>query len=155
MSDSGLDRIAHAGTRILEKDRRAREILKGVLATLVGDGDQTEGAAPAPSASLDGELLAYLRRLGSGPTLALWVTLYLIEYGTALWLGRLRPFTRLPPGEREAYLRGFEESRFYLRQRLLFPIRLLAMVLYYSDPEQEAATGYEFPTIDRSAVGEF
>ena len=87
--------------------------------------------------------------------LALMAALYVIEYGTPLWYRTLRPFTRLVPREREEYLRGFESSRFYFRQRLLFPIRMLATTLCYSEPEQEAATGYEFPTIDRSGVGLF
>jgi hypothetical protein len=149
------DSILRTGTRSFEKDGKPRAILRAVLATLVTDAIRDEAGGMASSVSLDQKLVAYLRELGPRAPLALMAALYAIEYGTLLWFRTLRPFTRLVPREREEYLRGFEESRFYLRQRLLFPLRMLATTLCYSEPEQEAATGYEFPTIDRSDVGVF
>lgn len=139
----------------LEHGGHGRAILEAVLATMLADDDRGERGRGVEWAGLDEELLGYLRRLGPGGPRALVPALLVIEYGTVLWLGTLRPFTRLDLGERERYLRGFETSRFYLRERVLFPIRFLATTLFYARPEAEAATGYETPRIDRSRVGAF
>jgi hypothetical protein len=132
--------------RWLERGGRGRAILDAVLATMLADGR----AGPA---GLDGDLLDYLRGLEPAALRGLVPALLVIEYGTVLWLGTLRPFTRLDAAERERYLAGFETSRFLLRERALFPIRFLATTLFYARPEEEAATGYEPPRIDRVGVG--
>lgn len=126
-------------------------ILDAVLATMFADDERRRSrAAPV---RLDEEILGYLRGLGPGAPGALVLALLVIEYGTVLWHGTLRPFTRLAPDERERYLRGFETSRFYLREQVLFPIRFLATTLFYSRPEEEAVIGYEPSRIDRTATG--
>ncbi|MEB2284624.1 MAG: hypothetical protein B6D46_00545 [Polyangiaceae bacterium UTPRO1] len=138
--------------RWLERGGRGRSILTGVLATMLPDAADEKGAGGAESADFAEDVLDYLRGFGPAAPRALVPALLTIEYGTILWFGTLRPFTRLDAAERERYLRGFENSRFYLRERVLFPIRLLATTLFYSRPEQEAVTGYERPRIDRSGA---
>jgi len=139
--------------RGLERGGRGRAILDAVLATVLADDDRVDGGRAVPSPALDEELLEYLRGLGPSGPRALLPALLAIEYGTPFWFGTLRPFTRLGPAERAQYLRGFETSRFYLRERVLFPIRFLATTLFYARPEAEAAIGYERPRIDRARVG--
>ncbi len=146
-----LDPSSGAGTmpRWLERGRRGRNVLNAVLATMLPD--ETRGSSEP--AGLDDELIEYVRSLGPVGLLALLPALFIIEYGTLIWFGTLRPFTRLDPLERERYLHGFETSRLYLRERILFPIRFLGTTLFYSRSEEEAAIGYESPRIDREGVG--
>lgn len=136
--------------RWLERGGRGRAILDAVLATMLPSDDCLAGGGSARLAGLDEEMLDYLRGLGPGALRALVSALLVIQYGTVLRLGTLRLFTRLAPAERERYLRGFETSRFYLCEGVLFPIRFLATTLFYSRPDEETATGYEPPRIDRT-----
>jgi hypothetical protein len=146
---------ANMTARLLEPGGRARRTLRAALATLLALEEREEPSAGKVSDPLDAQLLRYLDEVSPQAPLALALALYAIEYGTVLWFGTLRPFTRLTPREREEYLGGFETSRFYLRQRLLFPVRLLGNALFYAEAEQAEATGYEFPSIDRSEAGAF
>ena len=137
-----------------QKASKGHEILTAVLATLLPDPPNSGTTHQEISEDrLDEQVLHYFRELNPRGPLFLLLTLYAIEYGTLPWKGTLRPFTRLTPRERENYLCDFENSRWYFRQRILFSIRFLATVLFFSQPHREIETGYETPKIDRSNVG--
>jgi hypothetical protein len=138
-------RVAAAPDAWLAPGARGRRILDAVLATLVAD-DGASGARPATA----DEFLATLRSSGTGAAHALVPALFAIEFGTPAWLGTLRPFTRLTPDERTRYLEGFLASRCYARERLLAPIRQLAVMLRYADRAEEASIGYEPPVVVRA-----
>jgi hypothetical protein len=140
-------RIAAAPEAWLAPGARGRTILDGVLATLLAE----DGPGSAAGEIAD-ELLTTLHRAGPGAAGALVPALLAIEFGTPLWLGTLRPFTRLAPDERARYLEGFLTSRWYAREQLLAPIRQLALLLYYARPAEEAAVGYEPPRLRRDAA---
>ncbi|MCC6273038.1 MAG: hypothetical protein IT572_06185 [Deltaproteobacteria bacterium] len=142
------------------KGTRAREILAAVLAVLLPDPPRVGNADGVTHREIDEDrlderLVDYFGELSPRGPLLLLVSLYLIEYGTFLWRGTPRPFTRLSAKEREDYLGSFERSRCYLRQRILFSIRFPATVLFFSQPHRETGAGYEFSRLDRSNVGEY
>jgi len=135
-------RVAGALDAWLGPGARGRRILDAVLATLLADG-----GAPVADAGVADELLATLGRSGPGAARVLVPALLAIEFGTPAWFGTLRPFTRLTPDERTRYLQGFLASRWYVRERLLAPIRQLALMLCYARRAEAAAVGYEPPQI--------
>ena len=69
--------------------------------------------------------------------------LYLFQWCPILFIGKLRPFTRLSSRDAEIYIRSWAESRFGLRRRLFRGLRDLTFLGYYSQP---AADIYETST---------
>lgn len=66
----------------------------------------------------------------------------LLEHLTPLG-GRVRPFTRLSPEERRAYLRGWATSRFDLRRAAFQATRGFVYFFAYSDPATRSLTGFQ------------
>ena len=73
--------------------------------------------------------------------------LKLVENGLAGLLldGRPRPFTRLGPGEQDAALIAFRESRLVLRRSGYHALRKLCSGVYYSDERSWAGIAYPGP----------
>ena len=63
--------------------------------------------------------------------------LHLFQWCPILFIGRLRPFTRLSRRDAEAYIRSWAQSRFGQRRRLFRGLRDLMFLGYYS----QSATG--------------
>ena len=70
-------------------------------------------------------------------------SLHLFQWGPVLFLGKLRPFTRLSPRDAEIYIQSWAESRFGLRRRLFRGLRDLTFLGYYS---QSGADIYQTST---------
>ncbi len=160
LGTTGGGSIPEAQDPRFRQGTKAREILTAVLAVLLPDPPRVGDVGIHTHREIDedrlGErLVQYFGELSPRGPLLLLVSLYFIEYGTLLWKGVARPFTRLSVKERQDYLDGFEKSRSYFRQRILFGIRFPATVLFFSLPMRETGVGYEFPAIDRSNVGEY
>ncbi len=76
--------------------------------------------------------------------------LHLFQWGPILFIGSLRPFTRLSPRDAETYIRSWAESRFGLRRRLFRGLRDVTFLGYYS----QSATGiYQTSTDEPGAEG--
>ena len=71
--------------------------------------------------------------------------LYLLEYGTFLFQGSLRPFSRLGPDQRERYVQGWITSRMALRRDLIKGVKGVCLTAFYSHPEVMAHIGYDLP----------
>ena len=69
--------------------------------------------------------------------------LHLFQWGPVLFLGKLRPFTRLSARDAEIYIQSWAESRFGLRRRLFRGLRDLTFLGYYS---QSGADIYQTST---------
>ncbi len=73
-----------------------------------------------------------------------------VGFRRVLWFVRISPllslkfttFTGMSPEERTAYLRGWEESRFYPRRIVITMIKLLVTMVFYADPRVEKILGY-------------
>jgi len=68
--------------------------------------------------------------------------IYLLEYGTLIFHGTLRPFSRLSLEERERYVKGWVDSKISLRRDFIKGMRALCLPAYYSIPEVMARLGY-------------
>jgi hypothetical protein len=66
----------------------------------------------------------------------------LLEYGTLIFQGTLRPFSRLLLAERERYVQGWVDSKISLRRDLIKGMKTLGLSCYYADPEVMAHLGY-------------
>jgi hypothetical protein len=71
--------------------------------------------------------------------------LYLLEYGTLLFMGTLKPFSRLDPQRRERYIKGWITSRLMLRRDLIKGVKGVCLTAYYSHPQVMAHIGYDLP----------
>lgn len=77
--------------------------------------------------------------------------LSLLEHLTPLG-GRLRPFTRLEPAERLAYLRSWARSRFGLRRAVYQATRSFVYYLAYTRDATRPITGFPGPWPERTHV---
>ncbi|HSL71406.1 MAG TPA: hypothetical protein VK864_14260, partial [Longimicrobiales bacterium] len=77
--------------------------------------------------------------------------LALVEHLTVLG-GQLRRFTRLEPGARLAYLRGWATSRLALRRAAYFALKGFVQYFAFIEPTTRAVTGYTGPWTERATV---
>ena len=71
--------------------------------------------------------------------------LYLMEYGTFIFHAWPKPFTKLSPGERVAYVKGWIVSRLSIRRDLVKGVKGICLTAYYSHPEVMKHIGYDLP----------
>jgi hypothetical protein len=69
--------------------------------------------------------------------------LYLLEYGTLIFHGSIRPFSKLSIPEREAYVKGWINSSMMLRRDLIKGVKGVCLTAFYSHPEVMAHIGYD------------
>ncbi|GEM_PF-1191513 len=69
--------------------------------------------------------------------------LLLLEYGTFIFAGKLKPFSRLSLEERDRYVRGWVESRIPIRRDLIKGVKGLCVASFYSDHQVMDHIGYE------------
>ena len=69
--------------------------------------------------------------------------LHLFQWCPILFVGQLRPFTRLSPRDAEVYIQSWAESRLAIRRRLFRGLRDLTFLGYYS---QSSTTIYQTST---------
>ena len=69
--------------------------------------------------------------------------LFLIEYSTFIFTRKFKRFTRLSPEDQDSYLKGWQNSRFYLRRLSFFVLKMLCLLIFYSDERIEKDVGYE------------
>jgi len=69
--------------------------------------------------------------------------LYLLEYGTFIFGGGAKPFTRLEMDKRERYVKGWINSRMLLRRDLIKGVKGVCLTAFYSHPEVMAHIGYD------------
>lgn len=120
---------------------RDRKVLRGILRAIIPAGGNRI-AFGADEVGLDETFLEYILKLGKPALWAFRGLLILFEYGPFLFGPSRRAFTRLTPKQQEAYLQGFEESRFFWRRQMIFPIKFLASMHFYGHPRVEEALGY-------------
>lgn len=75
--------------------------------------------------------------------MGLKMLLLLIEYSTFIFTRKFKRFTRLSPEDQDRYLKGWENSRFYLRRLPFFVLKMLCLLIFYSDERVEKDVGYE------------
>ena len=90
---------------------------------------------------------AYLQGMNPVDVRDLGLGLLGIEHATLPFGPYLRRFTRLPRGDRQAYLRGWQRSRFGLRRLGFRGIVGLVFIAYYRSPESFRAIGYSGPVV--------
>ncbi len=71
------------------------------------------------------------------------VGLYLLEYGTFIFHGWPRSFTKLGATRREEYVKGWIVSRLAIRRDLIKGVKGICLTAYYSHPEVMAHIGYD------------
>jgi hypothetical protein len=69
--------------------------------------------------------------------------LYLLEYGTLIFIGTLRPFSRLSLEERDRYVQGWVDSKLSARRDLIKGMKTLGLSCYYAQPEVMAHLDYD------------
>ena len=120
---------------------RVAELLRLLTSTLVPEGGAF--AAGASTVQLDQTVWQYFGRLHPLGTTGLTAILYVVEFGPLIFGPRRRRFSRLNAAQREAYLAGWESSRFAPRRQLLNGIKLAAMLHFYDVPEVANAVGFD------------
>lgn len=71
------------------------------------------------------------------------VGLLLLQYGTWIFHGTIKTFTRLPLEERDRYVNGWVTSKISLRRDLVKGVKALCLTTFYSNPEVMAHVGYD------------
>ncbi len=69
--------------------------------------------------------------------------LMLLEFGTFIFMGRLKRFSRMPIEERELYVRSWVESRLPLRRDLIKGVKAICVASFYSNREALLHIGYD------------
>lgn len=81
--------------------------------------------------------------------------LILLEYGTFIFKGWSRPFSKLSMGEKEAYIHSWVNSSLMLRRDLIKGVKGICLTAYYSLPPIMEHIGYDLPAhIERVNKGE-
>lgn len=95
---------------------------------------------------IDGVIARFERMMGHAPAYLRFVFplgLFALEWGTLVFMGTLRPLSRLTPEEQDRYLDGWTKSRLLPRRELFKGVKALCMMGYYSHPAVLAHIGYE------------
>jgi hypothetical protein len=71
--------------------------------------------------------------------------LLLLEYGTIIFHGSIRPFSRLPADQKEAYVKGWINSKLMIRRDLIKGVKGVCLTAFYSHPDAMAHIGYDLP----------
>lgn len=71
--------------------------------------------------------------------------LILFEHSPILFEGTLKTFTMLRDDDKEAYLRGWEESKSLYKRKAFGFLKGIVCVGFYSDPRVLKEIGYEYP----------
>lgn len=129
---AGSDQVG-AGPRALTRKEHA-VVGAAAEALLVG--------VPVNASELADRVDAELALIGDPVLSDVKAVLGLLEHLTILG-GRLRPFTRLDPAERLAYLQGWGTSRFNLRRASYQAIRTLVHFYGWSEDATRPLTGYQ------------
>jgi hypothetical protein len=79
------------------------------------------------------------------------LALRLFDWGPLLFDWRFARFSRLPPVEQDASLRGWMTSRLALRRTAFLGVRNLCFMGWYSQPEVWPLIGYQGPLLRRDA----
>ena len=126
-----------AGLRFLSA--RGWAVLNAAAARIVGP----PGAVLILAGSVDPASRADAFLAGA-PSLAAPLAQALLALEFAVWplVGKLRPFTRLPPAAQDAVLAELAESRFATQRRIFAGIRSIALLGFYASPEARALVGY-------------
>jgi len=136
---------AGGGLRVLTAPQA--EILTAVVERMVFSGDPRMPAVHDTGAvrTIDQALLqldpAVRSQLG-------WL-LRLVQWGPLLFQLRFQTFTSLTPDERDAYLRGWAESRFATRRLAFRALKNLSMLGYYSQDATWKGIHYDGPWVPR------
>ena len=69
--------------------------------------------------------------------------LYLLEFGTLIFVPTFRRFSRMPLEEREKYILSWTESKIALRRDLIKGIKAICMTGFYAHPAIMQSIGYE------------
>jgi hypothetical protein len=69
--------------------------------------------------------------------------LFLLEYGTFIFMGRLKTFSRLSLEERDRYVQSWVDSNIPIRRDLIKGVKGLCVSAFYSDPQVMDHIGYE------------
>ncbi len=80
--------------------------------------------------------------------MGLRMLLLFIEYSTFLFTRKFKRFTRLSPEDQERYIKGWEGSRFYLCRSPLIILKMMCLLIFYSDERVEKDVGYELACKD-------
>lgn len=133
-----------AGLRFF--DATSAEILVHVVERMVDTGDPKAPPVRATAAIATIDALC----AGLDPVLVqpLPLALRLVEWGPFVFDLRFSRFTRLAPGEKDAALRGWMESRLAVRRMAFHALRNLAFLGYWSQPETWPLVDYAGPLLD-------
>ncbi len=71
--------------------------------------------------------------------------LLVLEFGVWPVIGKVRPFTSVPPGAQDGVLAECMTSRLDLKRSLFRGVRSLALLTFYGSPATRSLTGYPGP----------
>ena len=103
------------------------DILKSICAYMVGVPN--DAALDIPIITID----AFVQQLPKPLRMRLRLGIHLFQWGPLIFVGKLRPFTRLAPSEAIEYIGGWARSRLGIRRQLFRGLRDIAFLGYYSD----------------------
>lgn len=69
--------------------------------------------------------------------------LLLLEYGTYIFNGLRKPFTKLDAAQAEQYIKSWINSKMLIRRDLIKGVKGIALTMFYSQPEAMAHIGYD------------
>jgi len=138
---------APAGLRFLSA--RGWAVLNAAAARIVGP--------PGTELVLAGTVDPALRAdafLAGAPSLAAPLEQALLALELAVWplVGKLRPFTHLPPEAQDAVLAELAESRVATKRRIFAGIRSIALMGFYASAEARALVRYPMGAADPLAT---
>ena len=85
----------------------------------------------------------FISHLPSHMKLLLPLGLYLLEYGTLIFVPSLKPFSKMSLEKREKYMLSWTESKMALRRDLIKGIKAICMTGFYAHPEIMKHIGYD------------
>jgi len=84
----------------------------------------------------------FMAALPSHMKILLPLGLYLLEFGTIIFVPTVVPFSKLSLEKRDKYLKGWSESKIPLRRDLIKGLKAICMIGYYAHPEVMKHIGY-------------
>lgn len=119
----------------------ATETMKNFIAAVIGDVAGAEMEKKPDDCHVISELEDYVSYLPSLIRMGLVWLIRGLEVAP-LAMGYRHQFSNLTRGEQVKVLKSFEDSQNYLQRGIMIALKSQVMIIYFSEPEVEAAIGY-------------
>ena len=116
------------------------QVLGALVARMVSTGPDVVPVAPTDQvlATMDAYVVCLPSRLQGQLKRALRI----FEWCPVLFIGKLRPFSRMSPRDQDTYIRTWAESRLRVRRRVFRALRDLVFLAYYTQDTARESLGH-------------